>query len=156
MEGNKKIKIVVHDSENYCYDLTHKVVALLFNELKDSKNKNLSIENKKSLIKQFEKVMKCLRIEALGIKRVYEKKQDDLEIISDLSECLFLKDILSELINDFQKFVGNIEYVISIECEEKLKGIIEYEKDNYLEDMKDKIKINYNEKENSQDDSKTK
>jgi hypothetical protein len=142
-------EIYINSSENNKYELTNKVIARLFKEFRevaDSSDK-ISVTNKKEILTSFEKVIKCIRREVLGIKNLYEKQEDNIEILVELSETL---DIKAEFDNLFKVYKNicprDIEFKVEVNGDtDKLKK--ERER-NIPDDIKIQIKEEPKEKPN--------
>lgn len=115
----EKLKLEYNVFKYREYELTHKIIALLFKEFRKYSNGNskISIVDQKIILDAFQKVIRCLRRECIGIAKLYDNQFDDIEILIELSETLELKrDILDvyEKLNTIMKHEMNSEIKIEI------------------------------------------
>ncbi|MGY5218240.1 hypothetical protein [Clostridium butyricum] len=99
--GNKR-SIECGLSENKA-DLLNIIVGIMFRRLKEKIDKDLPVLDKKNLLEKFEAVIKCLRRRELGIKNLYEKQEDNIEVLIELSETFDIKEKFEELIYEYKK-----------------------------------------------------
>lgn len=81
------------------------VVAQMFKKFKSAMN-NGKYFDKQSLVQNFEKVYKDLRIINKEKHSIFDENLDNLEVLMDLSSAISLKNNLTNLISDYLKFVN--------------------------------------------------
>ena len=84
-------------------DLLNTIVGIMFRRIKEKIDKDLPVSDKKNLLEKFEAVVKCLRRRELGIKNLYEKQEDNIEVLIELSETFDIKEKFEELIYEYKK-----------------------------------------------------
>ncbi|MBU3071935.1 hypothetical protein [Clostridium estertheticum] len=109
--------VVVDNNKNYVFDATQKIVAAMFKSYKrdlyNSKEQGGNqIEEKKKIVLDFEKVMKCIRYEILGAKSFFDKIDDNLELLMELCEVISTREALAELIEKYLKMYNKKSLLI--------------------------------------------
>lgn len=107
----------MHNDNRKKYILSNKIVAILFKRFrKESANdERFKLSDKQELLKKFEAVIKCLRIEILGINELYKKQEDNIELLIELSETVDIKKQIKDLCDAYKKLIkddSEIEFII--------------------------------------------
>lgn len=121
--------ILVDSNSRYYLDATQKIVATIFKSYKEELDNNREYGSslyaeKKMLVAKFEKVMKCLRYEILGIENFLKKIDDDLELLNEMSEVISIKEAVEELVVEYLKIYKKKSMVIYIKHIEDSKEIV--------------------------------
>lgn len=101
---------ITTDEKNF---MTHKVVGILFLNFRKQIN-NIVIEERKILTERFEEVIETLKIDILGISKIYDEKDDGLEILTELSNTISVKSSFKKLLDCFQRSVKNQNIIIEV------------------------------------------
>ncbi|MNP50624.1 hypothetical protein D3C76_1448990 [compost metagenome] len=121
---SKEHKIYISSNKQNTYELTNKVIAVLFKEFRENIEscETVSLTNKKKVLKGFEKVIKCLRREILGIRNLYEKQEDNIEVLIELSEILDIKLEFEELFNEYKNICSEeIEIMVNVNVSSEIQ-----------------------------------
>lgn len=109
--GNKIIEIEVEDKiisndGHYELDILQKIVANMFKKYKEdlpyeALHYEHSIDEQKHIISRFERVIKCIRYQVIDIKDLYEKFDDNLELLVELSEVSSIRQSIQDLVDEY-------------------------------------------------------
>lgn len=92
------------------------IVAEMFKRFKECKNNtNERLEKRSTLMKQFQKVYKGLRILSSNKKDFYKEHEDDLEVLIDLTAGISLKKDIQKLIYLYLKYISKDVLIIPID-----------------------------------------
>lgn len=100
METREYVECALSENKT---DLLNIIVGILFSRIKEKIDKDMSVSDKKFLLEKFEAVVKCLRRKELGIKNLYEKQEDNIEVLIELSETFDIKEKFEQLVDEYKK-----------------------------------------------------
>ncbi|WP_283624824.1 hypothetical protein [Clostridium butyricum] len=124
MEVREYIECALSENKT---DLLNIIVGILFSRIKEKIDKDMSVSDKKILLEKFEAVIKCLRRRELGIKNLYEKQEDNIEVLIELSETINVEEKFEELIKEYK---NKLHIEIEIDKENKFTLTYNDKKDN--------------------------
>lgn len=124
MEVGEYIECALSENKT---DLLNIIVGILFSRIKEKIDKDMSVSDKKILLEKFEAVIKCLRRRELGIKNLYEKQEDNIEVLIELSETINVEEKFEELIKEYK---NKLHIEIEIDKENKFTLTYNDKKDN--------------------------
>lgn len=102
---DNRIDNIIKDNM-HLLDILQKIVVNMFKTYKDNLtnktfNNNHTIDDQKSIVAKFEKVIKCIRYQKTNTKDFYNKIDDDLELLIQLSQVSSISIVMKELVDEY-------------------------------------------------------